>query len=74
MEPELRKLGLPTMLVNGIVTLSRDHVVCREGEKLTPEQAQLLVSVLQSIYALSICFTLFIYFYILYILLRSNAV
>lgn len=42
MEVQLRTLGLPTVLVNGVVTLSRDHVVCSVGEKLTPYQAQLL--------------------------------
>jgi mRNA turnover protein 4 len=42
MEVQLRTLGLPTLLVNGVVTLSRDHTVCSEGDKLTPNQAQLL--------------------------------
>ena len=42
MEVQLRSLGLPTCLVNGVVTLLREHTVCSEGDKLTPEQAHLL--------------------------------
>ncbi|KAJ3022745.1 mRNA turnover 4 [Thoreauomyces humboldtii] len=42
MEPMLRKLGLPTELVNGIVTMRSEHTVCELGDTLTPEQAQLL--------------------------------
>jgi mRNA turnover protein 4 len=44
MEPQLRQLGMPTQLVNGVVMLRSDHVICREGDVLTPEQAQLLVT------------------------------
>lgn len=43
MEPQLRKLGLPTELIKGIVHLRSDHQVCKEGDILTPEQAQILV-------------------------------
>ncbi|KAG0307991.1 mRNA turnover 4 [Dissophora globulifera] len=42
MEPQLRSLGMPTTLNNGIVTLTNDYRVCKEGQTLTPEQAQLL--------------------------------
>ena len=42
MEVHLRSLGLPTMLVNGVVTLSRNHTVCQKGDNLSPEQAQIL--------------------------------
>ncbi|KAJ3032864.1 mRNA turnover 4 [Rhizophlyctis rosea] len=42
MEPQLRALGMPTALVNGVVTVRSEFTVCREGEPLTPEQAQLL--------------------------------
>ncbi|XP_032904155.1 mRNA turnover protein 4 homolog [Amblyraja radiata] len=42
MEPQLRKLGLPTTLKKGVVTLLSDYDVCKEGASLTPEQARLL--------------------------------
>lgn len=43
LEPQLRKLGMPTSLQRGIVTLDKDYVVCTEGTPLSPEQARLLV-------------------------------
>ena len=42
MEPYLRKLGLPTMLANGVVTLLADYTVCKEGQQLNGEQAKML--------------------------------
>ncbi|CAF0877985.1 unnamed protein product [Brachionus calyciflorus] len=42
MEPQLRKLGMHTSLKRGIVTLDSDFVVCKKGDKLTPDQARLL--------------------------------
>ena len=42
MEPYLRKLGLPTKLDNGIVTLRCNHAVCQEGATLDADQAKLL--------------------------------
>jgi len=42
MEPQLRKLGLPTQLQKGVITLLSDFVVCTEGDKLTPDQARVL--------------------------------
>ena len=42
MEPYLRKLGLPTLLANGVVTLLADYSVCSEGQELNGEQAKLL--------------------------------
>eukprot|EP00039_Didymoeca_costata_P019806 m.339001 g.339001 ORF g.339001 m.339001 type:complete len:219 (+) comp18628_c0_seq1:164-820(+) len=41
-EPHLRKLGLPTTLKRGVVTMLKDHTVCTKGEILKPEQANLL--------------------------------
>merc|ERR1711962_764656 len=42
MEPQLRQLGLPASLVRGVVTLVKDHTVCKEGEVLSSEQARIL--------------------------------
>lgn len=56
MEPYLRKLGLPTRLINGVVTLAVDYTVCREGEELTSEQCKLLqlLNMKTSIFELSL--------------------
>ncbi len=43
MEPQLRKLGMPTELLKGIVNLRQDYTVCKEGDTLTPDQAHILV-------------------------------
>ena len=42
MEPQLRELGMPTALKKGVIHLIKDHVVCKQGEKLTSEQARIL--------------------------------
>ncbi|KAI6244023.1 Ribosome assembly factor mrt4 [Aphelenchoides fujianensis] len=42
MEPQLRKLGLPTKIERGVVELYSDYKVCNEGEKLSPEQCKIL--------------------------------
>jgi mRNA turnover protein 4 len=44
MEPQLRQLGMRTSLKKGIVTLDVDYQICKAGDKLSPEQARLLVS------------------------------
>lgn len=41
-EPHLRKLGMPTKLERGIVTLFSEYTVCEKGQMLTPEQAKIL--------------------------------
>ncbi|RZB73477.1 mRNA turnover protein 4 -like, partial [Asbolus verrucosus] len=41
-EPYLRKLGMPTKLDRGVVTLIKEYKVCERGSVLTPEQAKLL--------------------------------
>ena len=41
-EPHLRKLGMPTKLDRGIVTLTNDYIVCEKNQMLTPEQAKIL--------------------------------
>ncbi len=43
MEPQLRKLGLPTELNQGVLCLRQDHVVCTPGTVLTADQAHILV-------------------------------
>jgi mRNA turnover protein 4 len=43
MEPQLRQLGMHTSLKRGVVTLDVDFQLCKKGDKLTPEQARLLV-------------------------------
>ncbi|KAF6019743.1 MRTO4 [Bugula neritina] len=42
MEPQLRKLGLPTALQRGVINLTQDYTVCTKGSVLTPEQVQIL--------------------------------
>lgn len=42
MEPQLRRLGLATRLERGVPTLAAPHVVCKQGDVLTAEQAQIL--------------------------------
>lgn len=41
-EPHLRKLGMPTKLDRGVVTLYSEYTVCEKGQTLTPEQAKIL--------------------------------
>ncbi|EIN12413.1 hypothetical protein PUNSTDRAFT_97129 [Punctularia strigosozonata HHB-11173 SS5] len=41
-EPQLRKLGLHTVMKRGVPSLDNPHTVCTKGKVLTPEQAQLL--------------------------------
>ncbi|MFH4983879.1 hypothetical protein AB6A40_010588 [Gnathostoma spinigerum] len=42
LEPQMRRLGLPTKLEKGVVTLLSDYRICKEGDKLNAEQAKLL--------------------------------
>ncbi|KAI5635745.1 ribosomal protein l10 domain-containing protein [Phthorimaea operculella] len=42
MEPQLRRLGLPTSLERGVIHLLKDYQVCKKGAVLTPEQASVL--------------------------------
>lgn len=42
LEPQLRKLGMPTLLKNGIIHLLGNHVVCKEGQTLDGQQVQVL--------------------------------
>jgi mRNA turnover protein 4 len=42
-EPQFRKLGMPTSLVKGVPTLKNgEYVICKEGDKLKVDQAHLL--------------------------------
>uniref|UniRef100_A0AC35U0J2 Ribosome assembly factor mrt4 n=1 Tax=Rhabditophanes sp. KR3021 TaxID=114890 RepID=A0AC35U0J2_9BILA len=42
MEPQLRKMGMPTTLDKGVVTLVKEMKVCTKEEKLNPEQCKIL--------------------------------
>ncbi|KAL2728847.1 mRNA turnover protein 4 isoform X1 [Vespula squamosa] len=42
MEPYLRQLGMPTELQRGVIMLTKDFKLCKEGQPLTPEQAKIL--------------------------------
>jgi mRNA turnover protein 4 len=41
-EPQLRKLGLTTVMRKGVPTLENPHKLCEQGKVLTAEQTQLL--------------------------------
>jgi len=42
MEPQLRQLGLPTRLKDGVIVLDHEHTVCTAGKALTTQQAVIL--------------------------------
>lgn len=42
LEPELRKLGVPTSLVRGRISLQNEYMVCEEGQVLDSRQTRLL--------------------------------
>jgi mRNA turnover protein 4 len=42
MEVQLRQLGMPTRLAQGVVTLDKDYTICNEGDVLNANQSQLL--------------------------------
>ncbi|KAK0545678.1 mRNA turnover and ribosome assembly protein [Tilletia horrida] len=42
METQLRALGMPTELKRGVPTLLREYTVCKKGQTLTAESAQIL--------------------------------
>jgi mRNA turnover protein 4 len=44
MESQLRNLGMQIKLDNGKYYVLSDYVVCKEGEKLTPEQSKMIVN------------------------------
>ncbi len=41
-EAYLRSLGMDTQLKNGVVSLTKKFIVCKEGEPLTVNQANIL--------------------------------
>ena len=42
LEPELRKLNMPTSLTRGKITLENEYTVCKEGDVLDSRQTRLL--------------------------------
>lgn len=42
LEPQLRKLGMPTKLNKGVPTLENEYEICKEGQVLKPDQVNLL--------------------------------
>ncbi|KAJ3413262.1 mRNA turnover 4 [Chytridiales sp. JEL 0842] len=42
METQLRSLGVPTLLKGGVILLMREYQVCKQGEILSANQAQVL--------------------------------
>jgi len=44
MESQFRQLGLKVKLVDAKWYLLSDYVVCKEGEKLTPDQSKMIVN------------------------------
>jgi len=42
MEPQLRVLGLPTVLKRGVIHLTKEHTVCEKDQVLNPEQCRIL--------------------------------
>jgi len=42
LEPELRKLNMPTSLKKGKITLDNPYTVCKEGDVLDSRQTRLL--------------------------------
>ncbi|KAL3104897.1 hypothetical protein niasHT_026392 [Heterodera trifolii] len=42
MEPQLRKLGMPTRLENGTIDLLEEFNVCKTGDQLSADQARIL--------------------------------
>lgn len=42
MEPQLRQLGLPTRLKDGVIVLDQEHTVCTAGKVLNTQQAVIL--------------------------------
>ncbi|KAJ1729404.1 mRNA turnover and ribosome assembly protein [Coemansia biformis] len=55
MEPQLRDLGMPTLLKQGKIVLNSDYVICEEGDKLTPQQAHLLKHFWEKMAVFKIC-------------------
>jgi mRNA turnover protein 4 len=42
LEPELRRLNVPTSLVKGKISLQNEYTVCKEGQALDSRQTRLL--------------------------------
>ncbi|XKL69431.1 hypothetical protein PGB90_007200 [Kerria lacca] len=42
MESQLRKLGMPVLLKNGVILVLNEYKICKAGKPITPEQSRLL--------------------------------
>ena len=47
LEPSFRKLGVPSRLDRGVPTLDAPYTVCKKGDKLKPDQVNVIKLLVQ---------------------------